>query len=442
MQPYSVHVVPRTASTCGQPSRPHGLPLFIDCSRLSPADRPPGFSAPDSELEQWRPQQRPLSRNTCWLQQEHEAGRPYDVCVFLETAWKADAEFTATLDDQTSLKWHAIHSAGPDHAGILCLVRAGLVPPEHLRYNILVPHRLLHVRLLFATPLDLLCTYQWSWNPGKVEFQGKHRIEEMKRQRKHIWQRIEKWVGSLPQRSSSLLIGDFNAAVTPEQFICGSGVMQGNGSQHPDQGTFQEILRNFGYCALNTWSGSNARARTYLPPNATAQHGTQIDYVIMKAALADSTAKLARPFWADFVATTGCRHLPIQASVPAPHGPKPSTTPPRLQPRHVQALLRQPNFVHTLQHAVRQRLQEAGQAPGSVDGDALLLESWQQVLDGQVSQGSQPLTGQWPGQHSLTRCYTGGGRDPLPGIFSKRGSSQPSCRLSPAISARPVDTRR
>ncbi|CAE6968363.1 unnamed protein product, partial [Symbiodinium sp. CCMP2456] len=102
---------------------------------------------------------------------------------------------------------------------------ARVVGPENLRYSVLSPGRLLHVRLQLAAPFDLLCTYQWAWNPGKQAFQGKHRISEMIKQRREIWQGIDKWLGGRSQSSFFALAGDFNASLTPEQPICGTGVV-------------------------------------------------------------------------------------------------------------------------------------------------------------------------------------------------------------------------
>ena len=70
-----------------------------------------------------------------WLQCAHEAGQTYDICVLQETAWPHDSEFVAKVEGSDKLQWHAIHSAGKGHDGILCLVRAGLIPAENLRYQ-------------------------------------------------------------------------------------------------------------------------------------------------------------------------------------------------------------------------------------------------------------------------------------------------------------------
>ncbi|CAE7752443.1 unnamed protein product [Symbiodinium sp. CCMP2456] len=292
-----------------------------------------------------------------WLQQEHDRGHTYDICVLQETTWKEDAEFVTSSEDPKDLTWHAVHSAGQGHDGVLCLIRVGLIQSDRVRYQILEPGRLLHVRLLLEAPVDLLCTYQWAWNPAKAELQGKNRVDELVKQRRRVWQSIDKWLGGIPQRSTCLLVGDFNSGLTTEDHICGRGVPEGQGAQHQDQSVFQEVLRTHRCCALNTWSARGKMARTYLPPHANNQQGTQIDFVIHRTATADPVSRSSGPFMADFVPTSGCRHLPVRASVPRPHRPKPSEHNRRLAPKQVQAALRREPFAHILQQNIQQYMQ-------------------------------------------------------------------------------------
>ena len=144
----------------------------------------------------------------------------------------------------------------------------------------------------------------------KAEFNGKNRQDEMIRQRRKLWQGIDKWLGSIRQRSTCILAGDFNCSLLPEAAVCGPGIMP-NGGAHPDQATFQALARAHRCCALNSWAGGGISARTYVPPNATSQHGSQIDYILLRSSMVDPVAKTARPFIAEFIPKTGCRHLPV-----------------------------------------------------------------------------------------------------------------------------------
>ena len=74
---------------------------------------------------------------------------------------------------------------------------------------------------------------------------------------------------------------------------------------------------------LNSWRYQGIKARTYLPPGATAHtQGTQLDYIIAKGAIVDDMAKQAIPFQPLFVPTSGCRHLPVMTSVRSPELPR------------------------------------------------------------------------------------------------------------------------
>ena len=53
---------------------------------------------------------------------------------------------------------------GADKSGVLCMIRVGLVPAGHIRSVARLPGRVLHVRLLFEVPLDILVVYQFAWN--------------------------------------------------------------------------------------------------------------------------------------------------------------------------------------------------------------------------------------------------------------------------------------
>ena len=179
-----------------------------------------------------------------------------------------------------------------------------------MRYHIVESGRLsshqTSVRGTFESPMRV----SMGLESRKAEFNGKNRQDEMIRQRRKLWQGIDKWLGSIRQRSTCILAGDFNCSLLPEAAVCGPGIMP-NGGAHPDQATFQALARAHRCCALNSWAGGGISARTYVPPNATSQHGSQIDYILLRSSMVDPVAKTARPFIAEFIPKTGCRHLPV-----------------------------------------------------------------------------------------------------------------------------------
>ena len=100
-----------------------------------------------------------------WLGAEAKAGRPVDLCLLQETSWRQDMEYTSTPSSPEAPTYHVIHSAGADKSGVLCMIRVGLVPAGHIRSVARLPGRVLHVRLLFEVPLDILVVYQFVVEP-------------------------------------------------------------------------------------------------------------------------------------------------------------------------------------------------------------------------------------------------------------------------------------
>ena len=205
------------------------------------------------------------------------------------------------------------------------MIRVGLVPTGHIRSVVRLPGRVLHVRLLFEVPLDILVVYQFAWNPHKQSLQG-NKCEALVKQRRRVWKLMDQWLRSVPHRNGCLLVGDFNVPVATERPIAGDGITSASGQQQ-DQTAFQEALRTHSCCVLNTWTGRGQTARTYIPPQQDGQGlGTQIDFFIVRGHLADDVAKRAAPFDAPFVLATGCRHRPIRTTIVAPRRPRQSQT--------------------------------------------------------------------------------------------------------------------
>ena len=195
-----------------------------------------------------------------------------------------------------------------------------------------------------------------------------------------VWQHIHRWLRTIPARNGCILAGDFNVAVEPEHPWCGRGVTPHQG-QHQDRGEFQDLIRTHQCTILNSWRSGGARARTFLPPGVGAQHGeprlgTQIDYI--RGQLVDNQAKQAVPIQAHFVPDSGCRHLPVQASVPLPHRPMPvPPTPSKLSLALVRKHLRDTNSAELFMQDVAPQL---AQASPQTNLDGVLLAGWKQTV--------------------------------------------------------------
>ncbi|CAE7758405.1 unnamed protein product [Symbiodinium sp. CCMP2456] len=95
-----------------------------------------------------------------WMQDEESQGRAVDILCLQETAWQGDSEFVTADIGRPGARWYAVHTGAKDKSGVMCLVRSNLIPPDGLRHRVVLAGRLLHVRLMLGTPLDLLCMYQ------------------------------------------------------------------------------------------------------------------------------------------------------------------------------------------------------------------------------------------------------------------------------------------
>ena len=115
------------------------------------------------------------------------------------------------------------------------MIRVGLVPAGHIRSAARLPGRVLHVRLLFEVPLDILVVYQFAWNPHKQSLQG-NKCEALMKQRRRVWKLTDQWLRSVPHRNGCMLAGDFNVPIATERPIAGDGTTSASGRSRMDRG--------------------------------------------------------------------------------------------------------------------------------------------------------------------------------------------------------------
>ncbi|CAE7389420.1 unnamed protein product [Symbiodinium sp. CCMP2592] len=336
-----------------------------------------------------------------WLRDEHQAGRTVDICCLQETHWKEEMEYT-TADEAGELAWHVVNYPGKDSSGLMCLVRAGLVPPTHIRTVCLVPGRVVHLRLCFQVPLDVLCMYQYSWNTQKLELTGTHKVEALLKQRRQIWRTLDQWLQGIPQRHGCVVLGDLNTPLIPDNTVAGSGVVSDRAGQQQDQQELQELLRNHRCCALNTWARRGSTAPTFIPPSTKGKEpGSQIDFVITRGNLLDPEAKRARPVATPFVPTSGGRHRPVIATIPLPTRPTTKAGDNHgLRPRQIRKALADTTMATQVGEAVRNRL-ECMQPTDAIDDQ--LLEGWRAVR-GQFPTNDTTRPVPCPQHATLTVC--------------------------------------
>ena len=311
-----------------------------------------------------------------WMVEEDRLGRPVDVLCLQETSWRTDQEFLTKERGGSAARWFVVHTGCREKAGVLCMVRKGLVGEDGIRHTVLVQGRALHLRLLLQVPLDLLCIYQVAWNPSKTTLDTDRKVAHLLQQRRSVWKAATKWVAQIPLRHGCVLLGDLNTPLLPEHPFCGPGVVPRREIPQQDQAELQNLVRQMDGRALNTWTRGGAAARTYIPPaTGPNQQGTQIDYIIVRESLCDQEARKTRPFVAPFVATSGGRHLPLDCQIPAPRPPRRNMHPPsRTAPARAQAMLHEQGMVQQLW----QHTEALEGAPCLLDLDTVLREAWDQ----------------------------------------------------------------
>ena len=128
------------------------------------------------------------------------------VAVISETRWS----FQSTWSDTA---WHHVHSSDPSNrgSGVLILIAKSLCSAANLRWNELVPGRLVHVRLMMSTRnIDILGCYQHVFTRDPTCLQ----------KRETFWKALDSLLMQLPNRNTMALLGDMNCSLPQSQGIC------------------------------------------------------------------------------------------------------------------------------------------------------------------------------------------------------------------------------
>ena len=171
-------------------------------------------------------------------------------------------------------------------------------------------------------------------------------------------------------------MGDFNCGLRAESTHVGRGLTHAV-TAAPDTNRLQQILRDNNLVVPNTWRRAGQRAETFQSYGGSK---TQIDFIVMRCAQADSNARNAAPR-ADlpFIPTDGMFHLPLFAELPlkvnysyrAPQG-RPSLT-----LAATQASLRQDP---ALAQAFSERMAQHDSAASTLDDfNEQMLQTWQSL---------------------------------------------------------------
>ncbi|CAE7331161.1 unnamed protein product, partial [Symbiodinium sp. KB8] len=204
--------------------------------------------------------------------------------------------------------WTFVHSpaASPKQGGILLGIRRDFCTKETMRWQELIPGRLLHLRC-FAKDLqhlDVIAVYQHA-----LPF-GAEALNASLVKRKAMWGKLDKLLGSLPVRSSVVLAGDFNSGLNTTADFAGFGIVP-HSQQTAVAAERQELttmLHSHRLCALNTWG---RKEPTYKHPSGRSQ----IDFILVRRILADGAAKRCAVWRTPLAGWRSSGHASLKASI-------------------------------------------------------------------------------------------------------------------------------
>ena len=184
--------------------------------------------------------------------------------------------------------------------------RDGFCEKASLRWQEVHPGRLLHVRCFSKQQhLDLVCIYQHA-----LPFEASSLTSTLAK-RKQPWNKLDSLLQSFPVRSSVVVAGDFNSN------LCSSGSCIGHSILHnaakpavvEERQWLSGLLASHQLTALNSWS---RKLPTYWHPSGSSQ----IDWILVRSSLADSSAKKCAPSDAPVAGWRSAGHKVLKASIP------------------------------------------------------------------------------------------------------------------------------
>ena len=225
----------------------------------------------------------------------------FTVALIQESKWGHDSEYSTD-------NWVCVGSADPKqkHAGVMIWVRKSLTSPKEIKYEAIVPGRLLRVRFpLGQQYVSAICIYQCAWH---------NKDPKLVQKRHGIWQALDRCVRSVPQRELLIAGGDLNTQVSPQSPYVGPGTGMLSKDRAPDAKELINVLRTNHATLLNTWSARQDEAHTF----RFGTHAAQLDYIIIRQKDVNMQAKQSRPIancplgaWRHL----GGYHIPLKASI-------------------------------------------------------------------------------------------------------------------------------
>ena len=236
-----------------------------------------------------------------WLHIQRRQHQGPDVVMVQETHWLGE-------QDYSNDEWHVL-SSGCDRrqSGLLIMLAKTKFPHATIRKEIAVAGRLLSTRIQQGPKvIHLINVYQKVWNG----------TPEAKQLRAQVLDALQQQLQQAPSRYPLIIAGDFNASLEHKPPCTGSAVTStAYAAGVPDLDRLHGLLKQFDLRALNTFCPQSEK-HTFTMYDSRK---SQIDYVIVRARSADSTAKAPRVLRQTQLAQwkMGSVHHPVMASVPA-----------------------------------------------------------------------------------------------------------------------------
>ena len=227
---------------------------------------------------------------------ETDAYSDVKIVVVQETHWRGSWQFSKAC-------WHVVSSGTHEEqgAGVMIMVHSSLCQANHIRFNEVLPGRLLHVRVPGASfSMDVISFYQYVWR-------SKQTLTQNQEQRKSALDSLSKTVISLPQRNTLIIAGDFNMSLkTDRKYVgpCTIGVSKLGQRGAKD---LHRLLEQQRLVAANTWSVR--KPATHVQGNSISQ----TDFVLLRQNQAQGPGKSCSPCREFAVASwrDGSRHFPL-----------------------------------------------------------------------------------------------------------------------------------
>ena len=222
------------------------------------------------------------------------------IVAIQETHWRGDWQFTKD-------GWHVISSgsSGEKSAGVLIMVHSSLCKSQQLKFNEVIPGRILHVRVPGEDcSLDVLSCYQHVWR-------SKDTLTANKESRSLFLAKLNTSIKGLPLRNTLLILGDFNMSLRTDMRHVGPCATQSCRLGHRGSQGLQRMLEEHNLVAANTWG---------VRKPATHEQGnsvSQVDYALLRSTQSGGPGKHCQPQRQFPVAKWrgGSRHFPLVGKV-------------------------------------------------------------------------------------------------------------------------------